>query len=112
MKTELEYEADISHGDDMQHEELQNMSDWEVDVKHQILDGAPKATFHYIGTILDWTVHDGHIISNGTLFVWSDPYGYNSYNLRKLGNSGGVQYICTGGGPVPIGYAQESLSEH
>jgi len=94
---------------DYKHQETQDaMSDEEIDIRHIVLEGNGKeAVFKYTedGLLRDVT-HEGWIVDmwGGKCFVWSSHHGYRVYTLREVGVY--PQYICTGCGDSPIGYAK------
>jgi hypothetical protein len=74
--------------------------------REELLEGATRAEFHYIGiklpVIQGWLVED----EDYTEFTWFDSDGVpDSYHIKTLTAGCGKQYICTGFSAVPIGYA-------
>jgi hypothetical protein len=97
------------NADAIHQEYMDNLSEWELEMRHKILNGeAEKATFHYTVESLRDTPEEGWLMpfpGNEWRFVWAHEQGYNHYTIRLLANSGGFQYICTGGGKIPLGWA-------
>ena len=98
---------------DYEHQEKQDqMSDRDINIKHAVLEGGKRASFHYIKS----EAREGWIVdckeTYGLAFVWELSHGeYGAYTLRVLENADGPQYICCGIGPVPIGYAVKDTTE-
>jgi hypothetical protein len=99
-----DYDARDTQADCVQNEWLEVRSEWDNDIHHEVLGGAPKATFHHIGSQLD--SDEGWLVKDGTYFAWPcGPRSYSTYSLKTLVAGSGVQYVCTGCTQVPIGFA-------
>ena len=89
----------MSNADYEHQEHMDTLTPQEAKIRHAVLNGAPKAIFHYIDDRLikeeGWVVDDS--------FVWREGRGYLTYSLCKVGWL--PQLICTGAGSEPIGYA-------
>jgi hypothetical protein len=91
--------------DTVHQEQQDSMSDFEKEVHHEILEGAPKAVFFYVEDYKEPNV--GWVVMDGTYFAWKwdNVEGYSTFSLKQLGAGDDTQHICTGCGQVPIGYA-------
>jgi hypothetical protein len=95
---------------DYEHQEYMDaLTEVELEIRHAVLDGAPKATFIHVewddvDNIEGWLVTLGTEVGKHLYFAWREGQGYSTYSLKQLAAGGDVQYICTGVGNVPIGY--------
>jgi len=86
-----------------QQEKQDSMSDLQASIRHEVLDGAPKAIFTYINCEY-LSPHEGWLVGpEGDLkFAFSTVEGYDYYHVEDIR---GV-YVTVGTGPCPIGYTE------
>ena len=91
-----------NNADYIQQEKMDNMSETQAAIRHEILDGAQKAVFRYINFNLP--PHEGWLVgSEGDLkFAFSTEWGYDYYHVEDVR---GV-YVTVGTEACPIGYTE------